>query len=139
MQIVVEGKIKLFYSILFYSILFYSILLYYSILFYSILFYSILFYSILFHSILFYSASRVMCCCRPVAGHDYPGHGVLERGGQAGHPQGQAHPPHPPLQGNAYTSVDCQFQCWGYGTGSISQRYESGSFSFLIKVLSGLK
>ncbi len=56
-----------------------------------------------------------MCCCRPVAGHDYPGHGVPERGGQAGHPQGQAHPTHPPLQGEANTSNNCQRHCWGSG------------------------
>jgi len=44
---------------------------------------------------------------RPVAGYDYPGHGVSERGGQAGHPQRQAHPTHPPGQGDAYTSDEC--------------------------------
>ncbi len=72
---------------------------------------------------------------------------------QAGHQQGQAHPPHPPLQGEATTSGDCQRQCWAFririrrirmflgtlGSGSISQRYRSGSFPFLIKLLSGLK
>jgi hypothetical protein len=30
-------------------------------------------------------------------------------------------------------------QCWGSGSGSISQRDGSGAFPFLIKVLSGLK
>ncbi len=42
--------------------------------------------------------------CRAVAGHDYFGHGGPERGGQAGHHQGQAHPTHPPVQGEANTS-----------------------------------